>query len=181
MKPNLDMKTPSTTTQPPIVSFVGYSGSGKTTFIEKLIPVMTGYGLKIAVVKHDAHGFQMDQPGKDTWRHKQAGARATVIISRQQIGMIMDVDQEPAPHDLRAMLGFAHLIITEGYKHGCYPKIEIFRPAATENKRPVCLNDPTLLAMVSDTQNDPAVTCYDLEDVAGVARFLIDHFQLPAK
>ena len=164
--------------QPPIVSFVGYSGSGKTTFIEKLIPALTDRGIKIAVVKHDAHGFQMDKPGKDTWRHKQAGAGATVIISRHQIGMVMDVDKEPAPHDLADLLSFAHIIITEGYKHGPYPKIEIFRPEATENKLPVGQEDETLLALVSDTRTGLSVPHFTLADVEGVARFLIDHFRL---
>lgn len=180
MKHTLNMNSTSTTTQPPIVSFVGYSGSGKTTFIEKLIPVMTGLGLKIAVVKHDAHGFQMDKPGKDTWRHKQAGASATVIISKKQIGMVVDMDQEPAPHDLSPMLSFAHLIITEGYKDGPYPKIEIFRSGAAENDKPICQNDPTLLAMISDNPGCLPVPYYKLDDVYGIARFLIDHFRLPA-
>jgi molybdopterin-guanine dinucleotide biosynthesis protein B len=166
--------------QPPIVSFVGYSGSGKTTFLEKLIPVLTAQGIKIAVVKHDAHGFQMDKPGKDTWRHKQAGASATVIISKHQIGLVMDVDQEPTPHELAGLLNFAHLIITEGYKHGPYLKIEIFRPQATANKIPIGQNDSTVLAMVSDARTMLAIPHFDLEDAAGVARFLIDHFQLPA-
>lgn len=178
MKQILNMKTTGTTTLP-IVSFVGYSGSGKTTFIEKLIPVITRYGLKIAMIKHDTHGFQMDKPGKDTWRYKQAGACATVIISKRQVGLVMDVDQEPAPHDLSPMLNFVHLIITEGYKFGTYPKIEIFRPGAAKNDQPICRNDPTLLAMVSDAWSHLPVEHFALDDVSGVARFLIDHFQLP--
>jgi molybdopterin-guanine dinucleotide biosynthesis protein B len=165
---------------PPIVSFVGYSGSGKTTFIEKLIPVLTGYGLKIAIIKHDAHGFQMDKPGKDTWRHKQAGASATAIISKKQIGVVMDVDQEPLPHDLAPMFAFADIIITEGFKKGPYPKVEIFRPEATENKVPVCTDDPALLAIVSDRETSLPVKSFGGQDVTGIARFLIEYFHLRA-
>lgn len=168
-------------TLPPIVSFVGYSGSGKTTFIEKLIPVLTGYGLKIAIIKHDAHGFQMDKPGKDTWRHKQAGASATAIISKNQIGVVMDVDQEPLPHDLAPMFIFADIIITEGFKKSPYPKVEIFRPEATENKVPICTDDPALLAIVSDSATSVPVKSFAGRDVVGVARFLIDHFHLRAE
>jgi molybdopterin-guanine dinucleotide biosynthesis protein B len=178
MKHHLDMKTTATTI-PPIVSFVGYSGSGKTTFIEKMIPVMSGFGLKTAIIKHDTHGFQMDKPGKDTWRHKQAGACATAIISKQHVGLVMDMDQEPMPHDLSPMLNFVHLIITEGYKFGPYPKIEIFRPEAAENDKPICQNDPTLLALISDAPVGLPVKHFKLNNVSGVARFLIDHFQLP--
>jgi molybdopterin-guanine dinucleotide biosynthesis protein B len=177
MNPNA-ANSSDTTNRPPIVSFVGYSGSGKTTFIEKLIPAMTSRGIKIAVVKHDAHGFQMDKPGKDTWRHKQAGASATVIISKNQMGVVMDVEKEPKPHDLAHMLDFAHIIITEGYKHGPYPKIEIFRPEATENKTLVCQNDPNLLAVVGEAETSLAVRHFTLDDVVGVSEFLIHHFQL---
>jgi molybdopterin-guanine dinucleotide biosynthesis adapter protein len=163
---------------PPIVSFVGYSGSGKTTFIEKLIPVLKGHGLKIAVVKHDAHGFQMDKPGKDTWRHKRAGASATAIISKKQIGVVMDVDREPLPHELAPMFAFADIIITEGFKTGPYPKVEVFRPEATENKLPVCREDPALLAIVSDCETSVPVKRFKGNDVDAVALFLIDHFEL---
>ena len=122
----MNLDAPSTS--PPIVSFVGYSGSGKTTFIERLIPVLTARGIKVAVVKHDAHGFQMDKPGKDTYRHKRAGASATVIISKHQIGMVMDVAQEPAPHDLAPLLSSVHLIITEGISTAPIQKSRSFGP-----------------------------------------------------
>ncbi|MBW2556910.1 MAG: molybdopterin-guanine dinucleotide biosynthesis protein B, partial [Deltaproteobacteria bacterium] len=77
---------------PPVVSVVGNSGAGKTTFLEKMIPEMVGRGLKVGTIKHDVHGrFEMDKPGKDSWRHKHAGASTTVISSPYRIGIVMDV------------------------------------------------------------------------------------------
>ena len=83
---------------PPIVSIVGNSGSGKTTFLEKLIPEMIRRGFKVGTIKHDVHGFEMDKPGKDSWRHKRAGAHTTMISSPYQIGMVMDVDEDHNPN-----------------------------------------------------------------------------------
>ncbi len=157
----------------PIVSFVGHSGSGKTTFIEKLIPVLVGAGVKTAIIKHDVHGFEMDKPGKDTWRHKKAGAAATIISSAEKIGLVMDADHDHQPHELAFMLDFADVIITEGFKHGPYPKIEVFRPYATGDSAPLCLDDPQLLAVISDRTVACQVPVFDLDDIQPVADFLI--------
>lgn len=156
----------------PIISFVGHSGSGKTTFIEKLIPLLVKAGLKVAVIKHDVHGFEMDKPGKDTWRHKKAGAAATMISSPTQIGLVMDVDYDHQPHELALLFSFADVIITEGFKYGPYPKLEVFRPEATNDSVPLCLNDPQLLAIISDKEVEDKVPVFGLEDTRGVAIFL---------
>ncbi|HUU81381.1 MAG TPA: molybdopterin-guanine dinucleotide biosynthesis protein B, partial [Acidobacteriota bacterium] len=84
----------------PIVLFVGSSGSGKTTLLEKLIPELTRRGLRVGTIKHDVHGFEMDQPGKDSWRHKHAGALASIISSPHQIGEVMDVDHDHSLDEL---------------------------------------------------------------------------------
>ena len=159
--------------QVPIVSFVGHSGSGKTTFIEKLIPLLVRTGVKTAIIKHDVHGFEMDKPGKDTWRHKKAGAAATIISSAEKIGLVMDADRDHQPHELAFMVGFADVIITEGFKHGPYPKIEVFRPDATGDAAPLCLGDPQLLAVVSDRTVVCEVPLFGLEDIQPVADFLL--------
>jgi molybdopterin-guanine dinucleotide biosynthesis protein B len=161
---------------PPIISFVGHSGSGKTTFIEKLIPLLINTGLKIAIIKHDAHGFEMDKPGKDTWRHKKAGAVATMISSPTQIGLIMDADHDHQPHELAPLLSFADLIITEGFKYSPYPKLEVFRPEATGDSVPLCLNDLQLLAIVSNAEVVHKVPIFGLEDAKAVAIFLENYF-----
>lgn len=173
-------QTPETPqTFPPILSFVGHSGSGKTTFIEKLIPVLSNAGLKVAVIKHDVHGFEMDKPGKDTWRHKKAGAVVTVISSKHQIGMVRDSDHDHQPHELAPMLGRVDLIITEGYKRGPYPKVEIFRPGATGDAAPVCLDDPLLIAIAGDAALDIDLPRFRIHDVDAVAAFIRRYFNLP--
>lgn len=161
--------------RPFILSFVGHSGSGKTTFLEKLIPILAKAGLKVAVIKHTSHLFQMDKPGKDTWRHKQAGAMATVISSARQVGLVMDVDHDHQPAELAPMLSFADLIITEGYKSSPHAKVEIFRPEATGDAMPLCTQDPALLAVVSDAEITLDLPCFGTDDVQALADFLLDH------
>ncbi len=160
---------------PPIISFVGHSGSGKTTIIEKLIPLLAGAGLKVAIIKHDVHGFEMDKPGKDTWRHKKAGAAATIISSATQIGLVMDADHDHQPEELAPLLRFTDLIITEGYKRGSHFKIEVFRPAATGDPKPLCRNDPRLLAIISDDKIVTDRPVFGTYDIKAVADFLISH------
>lgn len=164
--------------RPSILSFVGHSGSGKTTFIEKLIPVLTQTGIKVAVIKHDVHGFEMDKPGKDTWRHKKAGAVATIISSSNRIGLVMDSNHDHLPHELASMLGSVDLIITEGYKRGPYPKVEVFRPDATGDITPVCEDDPRLIAVVSDADVPVRIPIFSLDEIEAVAAFIARHFQL---
>jgi molybdopterin-guanine dinucleotide biosynthesis adapter protein len=156
----------------PIISFVGHSGSGKTTIIEKLIAVLADAGLKIAMIKHDVHGFEMDRPGKDSWRHKQAGAKATIVSSPTKIGLVMDADHDHAPAELACFVGFADLILTEGYKKGPHPKIEVFRPLATGDQSPLCQNDPQLIAIISDETLECDVPKFGAADIDAVAAFI---------
>jgi len=85
----------------PIVSIVGKSDSGKTTLIEKLLPALTGRGYRVATVKHDVHGFEVDQEGKDSWRHKQAGAHTVVISSPNKVALIRDVERDLTLDEIR--------------------------------------------------------------------------------
>lgn len=164
--------SPSTGSRIPILSFVGHSGSGKTTIIEKVIASLTGSGLKVAVIKHDVHGFEMDRPGKDSWRHKQAGAVATIVSSPSKIGLVMDSDQDHCPEALARLIEFADLILTEGYKKEPHPKIEVFRPQATGDDKPLCKDDPALLAIVSDEAIESRVPIFGTRDIEGVAAFI---------
>jgi molybdopterin-guanine dinucleotide biosynthesis adapter protein len=167
--------------QIPMVSFVGHSGSGKTTFIEKLIPLFVGVGVKAAIIKHDVHGFEMDKPGKDTWRHKKAGAVATIISSAEKIGLVMDSDRDHQPHELAFMLDSADVIINEGFKHSPYPKIEVFRPDATGDAAPLCLGDSQLLAIISDRSVDCDLPVFGLDDIQPVADFLIERLGIAVR
>jgi molybdopterin-guanine dinucleotide biosynthesis protein B len=163
---------------PPIITLAGYSGSGKTTFIEKLIPALTCRGLKVATIKHDVHGFEMDKPGKDSWRHKHAGATASIISCASKVGLVMDTDHDYDPKELARLFPKVDLILTEGFKNAPYPKLEIFRPEATKNKDPLCQNDSNFLALISDHAFSVPVPRFSLSDATGVADFLIRIFGL---
>ncbi len=162
----------------PMVSFVGHSGCGKTTFIEKLIPVLTRCGIKVGIIKHDVHGFEMDKPGKDTWRHKRAGAVGTIVSSSSQIGLVLDADHDHLPHELAPLLVSADLIIVEGYKSGSQTKIEVFRPHATGDQTPLCLDDPQLIAVISDAPLAIDRPVFGTHDIASVAAFIREYFSL---
>ena len=161
---------------PPIVSVVGHSGSGKTTFLEKLIPEIKKRGLKVGTIKHDVHGFDMDKPGKDSWRHKQAGASTTIISSPHQIGMVMDVDYDHKPAELLPLFKGMDIVLAEGYKRGKTPKIEIFRPETS--KEPLCKNDEHVLALISDSRVDLDIPRFSTKDIQKMVDFLIAYFNL---
>jgi molybdopterin-guanine dinucleotide biosynthesis protein B len=161
---------------PPLVSIIGSSGVGKTTLLEKLIPELVRRGQKVGTIKHDVHGFEMDRPGKDSWRHKRAGASITVISSPNQVGMVMDVDHDHHPEELKKLFQSADIILTEGYKRQGKLKIEVFRPEV--HNEPVCRNDKRLLALVSSVPLDLGVPRFSMDDVTGLADFLIRHFHL---
>lgn len=156
---------------PPVVLCMGWSGSGKTTFLEKLLPLLTARGLRVAVLKHDGHGFQMDTPGKDTWRLAQAGAVATAIAGPNGWAVLSrdDITFE----DLRAKLPPVDLILGEGFKFAGYPKIEVHRRATG---KPFITRDGTLLAAVTDEPVDTDAPQLGLEDAAACAELLIRTF-----
>jgi molybdopterin-guanine dinucleotide biosynthesis adapter protein len=160
----------------PVVSFVGKSNSGKTTFIELVIPELVRAGYKIATVKHAGHGFDLDTEGKDSWRHKQAGASSVVVLSKGSLAMFADVSGEMKVEDVRArFLDESYdLIIAEGWKHEGYPKIVIVREQVGE----IPISPEGLLAVVSDKPVEIAVPRFDLNDVAGVAALIMRRFPL---
>ncbi|OGP96349.1 MAG: molybdopterin-guanine dinucleotide biosynthesis protein B [Deltaproteobacteria bacterium RBG_16_47_11] len=155
----------------PIISIVGKSDSGKTTFIEKLLPELTRRGYRVATVKHDVHGFEVDREGKDSWRHKQAGAHTTVISSPQKVALIRDVEQDLSLAELREkLIQDVDLILSEGYKKDVQPKIEIFR--MEKHTELLCTQEDNLVAIVSDKEFNVGVSCFFLDDVKGVADFI---------
>lgn len=152
---------------PPIVSVVGQSGAGKTVFLEKLIAELKRRGLRIGTIKHHLHDFEIDQPGKDSWRHAQAGSEAVVISSPKKLALIRRLREEMEIDELaQHYLGDLDLILTEGYKRRARQRIEIFREG-----RGTSLVSPVdeLLAIVTDRKFDLPVPQFELEDVAGVA------------
>jgi len=159
----------------PIISIVGKSDSGKTTFIEKFLPELVRRGYRVATVKHDVHGFEVDREGKDSWRHKQAGAHTTVISSPQKIALIRDVEKDLTLDELRQkLIQDVDLILSEGYKKDVQPKIEIFRKE--KHQELLCAKEDNLVAIVSDKEFDVGVPCFFLEDIKGVADFIEKKF-----
>lgn len=155
----------------PIISIVGKSDSGKTTLIEKLIPELTRRGYRIGTVKHDVHGFEVDREGKDSWRHKQAGAHTVVISSPKKVALIRDVESDLTLGEIRKkLIQDVDLILSEGYKKDVEPKIEIFRKE--KHKELLCTKDNNLVAIVSDKEFKVGVPWFFLDDIKGVADFI---------
>jgi molybdopterin-guanine dinucleotide biosynthesis protein B len=158
----------------PIVSFVGRSNSGKTTLIERVIPELVRAGYKVATVKHAGHGFDLDTEGKDSWRHKRAGASSVVVLSKGSMAMFADVSDQMKVEEVRdRFLDHTYdLIIAEGWKHEGYPKIVIVREQIGE----IPVSTEGLLAVVSDKPVDLSVPLFGLDDVAGVAALIMKQF-----
>ncbi len=160
----------------PIVSIVGRSNSGKTTLIEKIIPLLTKKGYRIATVKHCSHGFEMDKEGKDTWKHKKAGAKTIVAVSDKKIAMIRDIKERYKLEEIRdRFIEDVDLIIAEGYKTERYQKIEVIRDGV--GKRPLCTRDNNLIAIVSDRKiNIKGVPLININNPKAVAQFIEKRF-----
>jgi molybdopterin-guanine dinucleotide biosynthesis protein B len=163
---------------PPVIAFIGKPDSGKTTLLEKLIPELRCRGYRIGTIKHHVHAFEMDKPGKDTWRHKQAGANTVALSSPTGLGIIRDVDEDLSIEELVGRYyGDIDLVIAEGYKRLGLPKIEVFRSALHD--APLPDRDDTWVAMVSDTTGVKELPCFGLDDVVGLADFLEERFIKP--
>lgn len=161
---------------PPVVSIVGKSESGKTTLIEKLIPALGKRGFKVATIKHDVHGFEMDKPGKDTYRHFHAGARGVAIASDSKMALIKRLE---GPISLDEMVERffpeVDIVLTEGYKAMDKPKVEVFRKDVS--KEPLCTGKDNLIALMGDQRFDH-LSCpqFALDDVEALADFLQKKF-----
>ena len=162
----------------PILSFVGRSNSGKTTLIERVIPELTRAGYRVATVKHAGHGFELDTEGKDSWRHKQAGASTVVVVSNGSMAMFADVSKEMKVEEVRDRFldNQTDLIIAEGWKSEGYPKIAVVR----EEFKEVNVSLDGLLAVVSIKPIEVPVPCIDRNDIAALAKLIIQHYPKPA-
>ena len=160
---------------PQMISIVGRSQSGKTTLIEKLIPALKRRGYKIGTIKHSHHIFDFDKTGKDSWRHKDAGAETVIIASPEKIAMVKN-DYLGSLDGLQRFFDDLDLIITEGYKKENKPKIEVVR--AARHADVLLENDKHLVAVVSDVELQLNVPVFDLEDVDRLADFIIAKYLL---
>lgn len=161
----------------PMISFVGRSKTGKTTLIERLLPVLNGSGIKVAVIKHHHGEFEIDIPAKDTHRMKKSGAGAVIISSPGKIALIQDTEKDLTIDEIVSKYEIdADIIFTEGYKKAVLPKIEVYN---TKNKEePVCINDKNLIAVVSDLPCSLRVPVFLRDDIKGISGFILSHFAL---
>lgn len=157
-----------------VFGFAGYSGSGKTTLIEQLIPFFTGQGLRIALIKHAHHDFDIDQPGKDSFRHRKAGAGEVLVTSDRRWALMHELDGESEP-DLAShldRLAPCDLVLVEGFKHAAIPKLEIHRVA---NAKPLLFpQDPHIIAIASDTSLETTLPNFDLNAVESIGQFIVN-------
>jgi molybdopterin-guanine dinucleotide biosynthesis adapter protein len=164
-----------------VFGLAGWSGSGKTTLVARLLPELTRGGLAVSTVKHAHHSFDLDQPGKDSWRHREAGAREVMIASARRWALIHE-HRGAAEPSLEALIGRmapVDLLLVEGFKHGSLDKLEVHRPAL--GKPLLCRNDPRVVAVASDAPVAGLhIPLLALDDVAAIARFILDHCRLKA-
>ncbi len=156
-----------------IIGLAGWSGSGKTTLVTKVIPVLVRRGLKVATVKHAHHEFDTDQPGKDSWLHRQAGASEVAIVSSRRWAIVHELGQEPEPPlaDILEKLSPVDLVIVEGFKRHAHPKLEVFR--ASVGKPLLHPNDDCIVAIATDVPLPQAtVPVLMLDDIEGIANVL---------
>lgn len=158
--------------------FAGWSGSGKTTLIEKLIPRFVKRGLRVSLIKHAHHTFDVDQPGKDSYRHRHAGAGEVLVTSSRRWVLIHELrgEHEPAFEEQVKHLAPCDLLIVEGFKYAAIPKIEVWRAQTGEPL--LHPNDPHIVAIATDARIETGITVLDLNDADAVAAFVAGHLQL---
>ena len=153
-----------------IISIVGRSNSGKTTLIVKLIPALVSLGYKVATVKHDAHNFEVDKVGKDSWRHKNAGAKMTVVTSEKKVAVFADADQDNSLECVcEKFINGVDIVLTEGYKMSKYPKIEVVRSL---NCNLLCGKDDNLLAVVGEGESLLDIPVFKHNDINKIVELI---------
>ncbi len=159
--------------KPPVVSIVGHSGAGKTTLVEKLVREFTSRGLRIATIKHAHHKVELDTPGKDSYRYKEAGAVMSVLLTRDALQLVADAKELREPEQLaQRFLGEADLVLAEGFSLAPGAKIEVLRRAC--DKPPRCAIKDGLIAIVTDMDEVyPQLPHFGLDDVNGIVDFIL--------
>ncbi len=158
--------------------FAGWSGSGKTTLIEKLIPLFVKRGIRVSLIKHAHHSFDIDVPGKDSHRHRQAGATEVLVTSSRRWVLMHELRgaKEPAFEDQLKHLSPCDLVIVEGFKFAPIPKLEVWR--AQTGEALLHPNDPHIVAVASDAKVDTKLPLLDLNDHEAIASFIAGHQKL---
>lgn len=156
-----------------VMGFAGYSGAGKTTLIEQVIPRLMAAGYRVSVIKHAHHRVDVDTPGKDSWRHRQAGATEVLLATDQRWVLMHELRGEPEPGlDAQlALMAPCDVVLVEGFKHAPIPKVEVYRPAV--GKPPLYPDDPEIVAVATDGPLDIALPVLDLNDPGAVTSFIL--------
>ena len=161
-----------------VFGFAGFSGAGKTTLIERLIPCLVMEGLNVSLIKHAHHGFDLDRPGKDSYRLREAGAREVLMVSNQRWVLMHESRGEPEPtlEEQLAHMSPCDLVLVEGFKYTPIPKMEIHR---TANGKPLIYPEhPNVVALASDVRIDSPLPCFSLDDIDAIAAFIMQHQEL---
>lgn len=158
-----------------IFGFAGYSGSGKTTLIEKLIPRFTQRGIRVSLVKHAHHTFDVDRPGKDSYRHRQAGCTEVLVTSSRRWVLMHELRGAPEPDLNQAIerLSPCDLLLVEGFKREPIPKLEVYRALVGEPM--IHPHDANIVAVASDAPLDIRLPQFDLNDDSAIAEFVLKH------
>ena len=156
-----------------IFGFAGWSGSGKTTLIEKLIPRFVARGLKVSLIKHAHHTFEVDQPGKDSYRHRHAGCAEVLVSSSRRWALVHELRAAPEPGfaELVERLSPCDLVLIEGFKRERVPKLEVYRAVTGEPL--LHPQDRDIVAIASDQRLDTRLPQFDLDDAPGIASFVL--------
>ncbi|WP_321530024.1 molybdopterin-guanine dinucleotide biosynthesis protein B [uncultured Desulfuromonas sp.] len=164
----------------PAVSFIAKSGTGKTTLVEKIIAELKQRHLRVGAIKHDAHRFDIDHPGKDSHRFTEAGADTMLVSSSSKLALVKQHHQAPEISDLiTTYFSDVDIVLTEGFKQSTMPKIEVFRHHySTELISRGEKSDPALIAVASDAPLEVDVPVFDLEDASALTDFLVTRFSL---
>jgi len=162
---------------PPVVAFVGRSGIGKTTLMVKVIAVLRARGIRLGSIKNSHHitATAMDVEGKDSWRHKQAGAERTLLVGPEQLQLVADHDASSSLAEMAARyMDGMQLVLVEGFKNSPGDKIEVLRAARSTD--PLLCSGDGLVALVSDVPLDMGVPRFDLDEVERIADFLVQRY-----
>src|SRR6185369_5368045 len=164
-----------------VFGIAGYSGSGKTTLLEKLIPQLTGRGLKVSVIKHAHHGFDIDRPGKDSYRHREAGASEVLLSCNDRWALMHErrADSDVTLNELLGRLAPCDLVLIEGFKQEPVPKLEVYRPE--NGKPPLFPERGDIVAVATDAEIVTTLPTLPLNDMAAIASFIIATLHLPER
>ena len=156
-----------------VISIVGHSGSGKTTLLEKLIRELCLRGVKVATIKHAHHKVELDTPGKDSFRYKDAGAAMSMLLTRDALQLVADATEQREPEQLaQRFLRESDLVLAEGFSHAPGAKIEVLRRACDQPPR--CAIEDGLIAIVTDMDEVyPQLPHFALDDVSGIVDFIL--------